>query len=248
MFIVFLLCTQINCQEQSEKSQFEQFLKCDPEKSSSEKSSECPSNSTCIELGKSNKTNGLCACKENFTVNQKYNLSDKNSVYCIERNHTKDLTTIPPSLTTNKPTTTTASKKATVSPVSVAPVTQVPSSSSVAPSVKTTTQTLSTTTPFTTTTNTAKIETTVIPSSESIKTKNETEKSNTQAQAHHVLCGILLPLMFVIAFAGIAIAAKKYNVMERAQNYIRDRRSNGQPHQTRYDGLENDFDDDPLLI
>lgn len=79
------------------------------------------------------------------------------------------------------------------------------------------------------------------------KQQNEENKA-VSPQTHHILGGIIVPIMIVFAFIGVVYGIRKYDVLERAQNYIRNRRTGGQTHQTRYDGLENDFDDDPLLI
>jgi hypothetical protein len=57
---------------------------------------------------------------------------------------------------------------------------------------------------------------------------------------------IFVPVMIVLAFIGAVFAVRKYDLIERTHSYIRNR--SAQQHQTRYDGLENDFDDDPLLI
>lgn len=74
------------------------------------------------------------------------------------------------------------------------------------------------------------------------------ENSNASLQNHHVFGGVVLPLIMVLAFIGAVYGIKKYDLLEHAHNYIRNRREGSRSHQTRYDGLENDFDDDPLLI
>lgn len=63
-------------------------------------------------------------------------------------------------------------------------------------------------------------------------------------EVHHIMGGIFLPIFIVLGFIGGVFAIKKYDLIERAHGYIRNRNQ-----QTRYNGLmENDFDDDPLLI
>lgn len=78
--------------------------------------------------------------------------------------------------------------------------------------------------------------------------KPETDKSDVKVspapEPHHILTGILLPIFIVLAFIGTVFTIRKYDLIERAHGYIRNRNQ-----QTRYNGLmENDFDDDPLLI
>lgn len=93
----------------------------------------------------------------------------------------------------------------------------------------------------TTTTTTATTPTTKKP--EPTEDKNE-PKIAPAPGAHHLLGGILLPIMVVLAFIGGVFAIRKYDLIERAHGFIRNRNQ-----QTRYNGLmENDFDDDPLLI
>lgn len=62
---------------------------------------------------------------------------------------------------------------------------------------------------------------------------------------HHFLAGIMVPLLVVFAFVGAVYAARKYDLVERVQDYIQARASGR--HRTNY---ANDFDefDDPLLI
>jgi hypothetical protein len=225
------------------------FIECDPTKESGEKaSSDCPKNAKCVELG-TNKDNvstaGLCACIYNFTVNKSYNSTDKNSRYCVESlNHTN---------TTQAPLTSTAkSIITTLHPTTVETiiVTLKPSSTTLKPAPKPE--------------PTKKVEVTTPKSSVESQTKASSDNNNDKEhdkkqqiieenkpvspQTHHILGGIIIPIMIVFAFIGLVYGIRKYDVLERAQNYIRNRRSGGQTHQTRYDGLENDFDDDPLLI
>lgn len=219
------------------------YVDCDPAKSSSEKSnSECPINSQCVELGIKNSSSsnisaeplpvgGLCACKVNYTFNRNFSQADKTSLYCLEVTQTT-ISPQPPTIvvSTAAPSTTisTTTKKQETLKTSTAPPPQV---------------------------TTKKIEPTTKASNESPKnSKNNDKQPEEQKQekietpTHHMLGGIVLPVMIVLAFIGAVYGIRRYDILERAQNYIRNRRNGSQPHQTRYDGLENDFDDDPLLI
>lgn len=76
----------------------------------------------------------------------------------------------------------------------------------------------------------------------------ETDKNDVKVlpapEPHHILGGILLPIFIVLGFIGAVFAVRKYDLIERAHGFIRNRNQ-----QARYNGLmENDFDDDPLLI
>lgn len=218
------------------------FIGCDPTKESGEKaSSDCPKNSKCVELGiKENlSTTGLCACMVNFTVNRNYSSSVNGSTYCIESNQS---TQAPP--TTAKPLITT-----TIKPTA-APIPLKTSSTTVAPtSLKPqTTKKTELTTPKPSVESPTKTTSDNDDKQHDKKQQSEEVKVVTAPQAHHILGGIIIPIMIVFAFIGVVYGIRKYDVLERTQNYIRSRRSGGQPHQTRYDGLENDFDDDPLLI
>lgn len=137
-------------------------------------------------------------------------------MYCIERkNETSSPTEQPPTKATQ------------VLEVSTTPTTK--------PTAKTEPST------STTSTTTATIPTTKKP--EPTEDKNE-PKIAPAPGAHHILGGILLPIMIVLAFIGGVFAIRKYDLIERAHGFIRNRNQ-----QTRYNGLmENDFDDDPLLI
>jgi len=81
------------------------------------------------------------------------------------------------------------------------------------------------------------------------ETKNsDSDKSDVKIapapESHHLIGGILLPIVMVLAFIGVVFAVKKYDLVDRAHGYVR-----GRNQATRYNGLmENDFDDDPLLI
>lgn len=175
-------------------------------------------------------------CKSNYTINEKFT-SNKSSKYCDPKTNDTAVST------TTTTTTQTSTTKITPSlePTQVAPTSTL---KSVTSSSSTTTMAPTQSTKTTTTTTTSA----TIPSNETATTKNKTESNTAQPQAHHFLGGILVPILFVLAFIGAAFAVKKYDLIERAQTIIRNRRAAGQPHQTRYDGLENDFDDDPLLI
>lgn len=63
-------------------------------------------------------------------------------------------------------------------------------------------------------------------------------------QPHHFMGGIFFPLMMVFAFVGIAFAVRRFNVVERVQNYMHDRNARRRHH------YMDNFDefDDPLLI
>ncbi|XP_070508753.1 uncharacterized protein [Chironomus tepperi] len=248
VILVFYLYS-VNCEKEK------LFIECDPTKESGEKpSSDCPKNAKCVELGtkKDNvSTSGLCACIFNFTVNKSYSSKDNNSRYCVENvNQTTTTTTQAPPTSTVAITTT----KSIVSTIQ---------SSTAAAAVNVTVKPISTTSaPLPKTETTTKVEiTTPKPSVESPtkatsdnndkqhdKQQQSEENKAVTPQTHHILGGIIIPIMIVFAFVGVVYGIRKYDMLERAQNYIRNRRSGGQTHQTRYDGLENDFDDDPLLI
>lgn len=234
--IVVLYLYSVNCGNEK------LFIGCDPTKESGEKaSSDCPKNSKCVELG-SNKenlsTNGLCACMLNFTVNRNYSSTDNSSRYCIELNQT-----------TQAPPTTAKSIITTVLPTTAAPATLKTSSTTSAPSPKPqTTKKVEITTPKPSVESPTKTTNDNNDKQHDKQQQNDDVKAVTIPQTHHILGGIIIPIMIVFAFIGVVYGVRKYDVLERTQNYIRNRRSGGQTHQTRYDGLENDFDDDPLLI
>jgi hypothetical protein len=194
---------------------FKSDILCDPKKATSEKPDVCPQESKCIDNG----THGACNCPKELVINEKFNVTDKNSRYCIKIDVIA--TTIVPA--TNPPVTN--------PPVTVLPVTNPPAAS-------------------TTTTQKVMTERSVMPTNSEptpdpeVVTKKITEQVISKTQAHHIFGGIVLPIMIVLSFFGIVFAVRKYDLIERSQNYIRNRRH----PQTRYDGLENDFDDDPLLI
>lgn len=202
-------------------------------------------NAQCVEVGQKanlSQFGGLCACKENYKFNKNYSESDKSSLYCIEDNKIVPISTTAVPVSTAAPikstertvtTTTTTTKKPETLKTTSAPSPQV-------------------------TTKKVELATTTKPLNESSNNSSKSNNNNNDKQpeqqkqvdapTHHMFGGIVLPVMIVLAFIGAVYGIRKYDVLERAQNYIRNRRNGGQPHQTRYDGLENDFDDDPLLI
>lgn len=233
-------------------------IECDPVKASAEKissssSNECPLNSNCVELGTKNESKvlGLCACKTNYTVNKDYSSSEK-SVYCVERTDSSPHTTIASNAANNSnpstPTNNVATTKSTLA------------ASTLASPLSSASPTLPTLAPTVQPTEKPNNESSTKDKSDNDKHEENNKKGNNgtvtnnnsgnkpQPEAHHYLGGIILPLMFVLAFVGAVFAVRKYDLIERTQTFIRNRRGMGQPHQTRYDGLENDFDDDPLLI
>ncbi|CAG9806997.1 unnamed protein product [Chironomus riparius] len=244
VMLVFYLYS-VNCENEK------LFIECDPTKESGEKaSSDCPKNAKCVELG-TNKDNistkGLCACIFNFTVNKNYSSIDKNSRYCVESaNHTNN----------SKESVTSTAK-------SLIPTLQPTTVQTIIVPLKTSSTTLA---PAPKPEPTKKVEATTPKSSVESQTKASSDNNNNNdkehdkkqqiteeikpvsPETHHILGGIIIPIMIVFAFIGVVYGIRKYDVLERAQNSIRNRRSGGQTHQTRYDGLENDFDDDPLLI
>lgn len=194
-------------------------LSCNAANATAE-STGCPKGANCIENGTVNGTlQSYCVCGSNFTVNENYSSTEKTSLYCIERKNETSPTEPPPTKATQ-----------------VAAVTSTTTTSTTKPKEKTEPSTTATTT-----TTTATIPTTKKP--EPTEDKNE-PKIAPAPEAHHVLGGILLPIMIVLAFLGGVFAIRKYDLIERAHGFIRSRNQ-----QTRYNGLmENDFDDDPLLI
>lgn len=181
----------------------------------------CPKLANCIENRTVNgSVEGYCLCAANYAVNQNYASKDNSSQYCIERK-SDDAHPIDASPTT-----------ATKIPTALPPTTLKPETTSAAKTKPTEPATTPTST--TTTTTTTK--------------KPEADKSDVKVapapEPHHIFGGILLPIFIVLGFIGLVFAVRKYNLIERAHGYIRNRNQ-----QTRYNGLmENDFDDDPLLI
>lgn len=178
----------------------------------------CPKGSNCIENGTVNGTlQGLCVCSSNHTVNENYIATDNKTQYCIEKENETHPTETPPTKATAVPTVSSSTSKPAIKPTEKAEPTESPTTKG----------------PATTTTATKEPE----------SDKNEVKIAPAPA-SHHLVGGILLPLMIVLAFLGAVIAIRKYDLIERAQGYVR-----GRNQATRYNGLmENDFDDDPLLI
>lgn len=180
----------------------------------------CPKGSNCIENGTFNGTlQSVCVCGSNFTVNRNYSSSDNKTLYCIEKDNETHSSTDP-----SPPTL--ASKVTTI-----LPSTTTTKAEEKAP-VKTKTEPAEH--PTTTTSSTTK--------------KPESDKNDVKVapapESSHLLGGIFLPVLIVLAFIAGVFAIRKYDLIERAHGYIRNRNQ-----QTRYNGLmENDFDDDPLLI
>ena len=204
-------------------------MKCNPAKAveTTKDLTGCPENSVCVDNGTEN---SYCSCDKKLDINQNYSSSDKNSKYCIEKKIETPSTTPPPPKATEVSTTKVASTVTSTTPTTkAAPTTVAPT---------TVASTVTSTTPTTTTIKPAPIiKTTVKPDDGDVKVKPAPD-------GHHVLGGIMLPLLLVLGFIGAVFAIRKYDLIERAHGFIRNRNQ-----QTRYNGLmENDFDDDPLLI
>lgn len=233
-------------------------VNCSPEKASSEKTHECPKNSQCIDIkgfgnhteakNASNKSEGLCGCKPEFMVNKKFIPTDNSSVYCIEREIAHSTSSLPPPSTQSTPSSTKAPVVTTTNPTTT---TIKPSSTAVPPVDKSTS---------------APVPPKKDNSTEKQNASNNPAISPVPEPKRSLFATLLVPVMIVLAFIGAIFAVRRFNVVDRAHTYIRNRR--GQQHQvcqfinlfgddlaclilklqTRYDGLENDFDDDPLLI
>lgn len=188
---------------------------CDPGNSSAENTSECPKDSQCIDIkgyGKhladgKNHTEGLCSCKPNFMVNRKFNSSDNASIYCIEREDSHSTTTVAPS-TASPPTTlstsTTKAPDTTVKPSTTSSTTAAPQKPTDAPKVDTTTA----------------------------KGKSEDivdVKPAPEPPGKGFFGSILVPVMIVLGLIGVTFVGRKYNVIDRTRNYVRNR--GGQQHQ-----------------
>lgn len=188
---------------------------------------------------------GFCMCNDkNQMVNQKYNQTDKSSSYCItrvENTHTTIASITSTQLAQTSPPPPTKAPQPTQPPTQSSAITTTTSStlkSTKAPSPSTAAPT---------TTKSTKIVTTIKPATtEASKNNSSHNPVPPPEEPHSFLSGIALPVMVILAFIGAVFAIRKYSLLERAQSYIRNR--GNQQHQTRYDGLENDFDDDPLLI
>lgn len=191
-------------------------LSCNPANATetTQDKTSCPKGSNCIDNGTAS---SYCVCEQKFTVNEKFTSSDNNSQYCIEKNETHP-TELPPTTT--------------VKATPVLPSAVVTAQTPVKPE-PTTTQA-----PPPTTTSIPKPTTT--PEPKASTDKADDVKIKPAVEAHHVLGGILLPIMIVLGFIASVYVFRKYDLIDRVRN---------RGHQTRYNGLmENDFDDDPLLI
>lgn len=111
----------------------------------------------------------------------------------------------------------------------------------------------STTTTTTTTTTKAPaiiittpvIVTTHQPSTHATPTDTSEVKRIPAPTPGHFWSGILIPLTVVAAFIGLVFMIRKYDLLDRAYNRIRNRNV---PSQRYSEFMGNDFDDDPLLI
>jgi hypothetical protein len=225
-------------------------VKCDITKTSEENANLCPKDSSCIEFG----ATGSCVCRnQTQKINENYTKEDKNSSYCIARNDTPSPTTI-----THAPVISSTQAPSIQSTASVQPPPSPTSATNKKAPVPTTTAASS----FNSTTKAQVVSTekiTIAPkaveaTTNAAKLSNDTSKhkdtsandDNSGSTKGHFMSGFGLPLLIVVAFICTVFAIRKYDLFERAHNYIRNRGT--QQPQTRYDGLENDFDDDPLLI
>lgn len=113
---------------------------------------------------------------------------------------------------------------------------------------KPTTTTEAVTKPVTkpTTTESAKIQTSAPIIQTTPSPKPEENDVKVAPVPHlHVMGGIFLPIFIVLGFIAGVFVVKKYELLDRAHSFIRNRGSN----QNQYNGLmENDFDDDACLI
>lgn len=143
----------------------------------------------------------------------------------------------------------------TLTPQPPVSTTQKPVSSSVpAPTEKATSTTQAPTNPPVTSTTVkppAVIPITSAP--EPAKKPNTTEtddvKKIPEPQPHHILGGIAIPIFLVILIVGSVFAVKKYDLIERARDVMRNRR-----YHANYETVGNtavfdaDDDDDPPLL
>lgn len=198
-------------------------MPCDVQKATADVTG-CPELARCVE----NKTavEGFCVCQPSHTVNENYSSADNKSKYCIERK----VETHP----TEALTPTQATKVSTASTTSLKPDLTTPKAKPTEAATTTTTAAAKSTSSTSTTTTT-----TLKPEADTSEVKVA-----PAPEPHHILGGILLPIFIVLGFIGAVFAIRKYDLIERAHGFIRNRNQQG-----RYNGLmENDFDDDPLLI
>lgn len=182
-----------------------------------------------------------CVCSSNFTVNEEYKSGKE---YCVRKNETistpdnsaTDTTTQVDKTepTAKAQTTSTPEKAVTKAPEllttsKAVPSTEKPSPKTPKPDVK------------------KPDESTEPPKIAVIDAPKATDdiKIAPAPTHHHILGGIFIPTFLVLGFICGAFAIKKYSLIEKARELIRNRN-----HQQRYNGLmENEFDDDdPLLI
>lgn len=229
-------------------------VKCDITKASEENANLCPRDSSCIEFG----ATGSCVCRnQTQKINENYTKEDKNSSYCIARNeipsHTTTTTTHAPAISSTQapsiqstasvqppPPPTSATNKKAPETITTAAAPSLNSSSTTTTKPIASTEKITVAPKIETSTNNA-----AKASNDTSKHKDDDNNSSGNAKGHF-MSGFGLPLLIVVAFICTVFAVRKYDLLERAQNYIRNRGT--QQPQTRYDGLENDFDDDPLLI
>lgn len=160
---------------------------------------------------------GFCICYTNYTVNGNYSATDNKTKYCVEKASEERQAYS----TVSSPTKAVTSPTISTSPTKLATKTTSKSD----PTIES---------------QTTKPELTNAKNAE--PDKNEVKID--PVPSHHLLGGILLPIMIVLAFISAVFAIRKYSLIDRAHGYIR-----GRNQATRYNGLmENDFDDDPLLI
>lgn len=185
-----------------------------------DQTSDCPKESKCIEIGH-NVTMGNCVCPVNFTINSEFFKSNTTEVsYCLKKENVE-------------PTTTTTTQLPVTVPV---PPKEVASTS------MTTTTTIK---PIVTSTKQPEVTTVINNNNKKPSVIDDEVKIQPAVGSHHVFGGILLPILIVFAFIASAFAIKKYDLIDKAHGFIRQRY-----HHSQYDGIimENDFDDDPLLI
>lgn len=73
--------------------------------------------------------------------------------------------------------------------------------------------------------------------------QSEVKVAAVEIPHHHILGGIFLPIFIVLGFIAGVFVVKKYDLLDRAHRFIRNR------DQNQYNGLmEADFDDDACLI
>lgn len=165
-------------------------------------------------------TQGNCVCPVNFTINSEFfKLNTTGVSYCLKKE--------------NIATTTTQSPVA------------LPVSTKEVASTTTTTTTTTTTKPIVTSTKQPEVTTVINNNNKKPSVIDDEVKIQPAVGGHHLFGGILLPILIVFAFIASAFAIKKYDIIDKAHGFIRQRY-----HHSQYDGIimENDFDDDPLLI